>query len=244
MGIPVKRKACKGTGQAKGHGCGYLVYQRTYGLGHSCGCYGDWLRNTEEGQAKVAKTLGSLKPKKLEPAVKTKNKRVAYPEVYEKENRADLQRVINTIVKLIDKSCKCIDCERTQSKQWDAGHYKSRGAHPALAYNLHNIFKQSGNCNFYSEGNKAVYEKGLAEMYGEHYADYVINLHQAYPKSELTAAEIPGVMKIARQIMRELQRADEVYPPAMRIRLREEYNKRIGIYIKKPYIAPTSKWTL
>lgn len=237
MSIPVKMKPCKGIGKAIDFvGCGHDTMNRTHGLCQSC--YAKWLYNTPEGQEKLNKTLDSLKPKTLEPVVKTKNKRVAYPQVYEKENSQDLQRVINTIVKLIDKSCRCIDCERTQSTQWDAGHYKSRGAHPALRYNLHNIFKQSGNCNFYSEGNKGAYDAGLAEMYGEHYAAYVMELHQAYDKTGFSAYDLPGAMKIARQIMRELQRADEVYPPAIRVRMREEYNQRIGIYTKKPYIAP------
>lgn len=239
MSIPVKMKPCKGMNKAKDFvGCGHDTMVRTYGLCQSC--YAKWLYTTPEGKEKLNKTIKKVVPKKLEPAADTKNKRIAYPEVYESENRSDLQRAINTIVKLLDKACRCIDCTRTQSKQWDAGHYKSRGAHPSLAFNLHNIFKQSGNCNFYSEGNKGVYEDGLAAMYGDHYADYVINLHQAYPRSGLTAAELPNAMKIARQIMRELKKADEVYDAATRIRLREEYNERIGIYLKKPYIAATT----
>lgn len=237
MSIPVKMKPCKGTGKAKDFvGCGHDTMVRTYGLCQSC--YATWLYTTDEGKAKLERTMIKAVPKRLDMKNKPKNKLVAFPEVYERENRAELQIVINTIVKLLDKSCKCIDCERTQSTQWDAGHYKSRGAHPALAFNLHNIFRQSGYCNFHSEGNKGAYETGLADMYGDHYAEYVKNLHQAYDKSGLTAAQLPGARKIANQIKRELQKADQVYDAASRIKLREEYNQRIGIYLKKPYIAP------
>ena len=118
-----------------------------------------------------------------------------------------------------------------QSAQWDAGHYKSRGAYPALAFNLHNIFKQSGHCNFYSEGNKAAYRKGIIKMYGKDYQEYVQKLHLIYPKSQITAEMLPGLLKEARKIERELKKADEIYPPAIRIRLREEYNKRLGVYL-------------
>jgi len=41
-------KICKGTGKAKGHGCGQLSNNRKFGLCPSC--FADWVLHTENGQ--------------------------------------------------------------------------------------------------------------------------------------------------------------------------------------------------
>lgn len=48
-----KEKPCKGTGIAKGYGCGVKTYHRIYGLGKMCGCYSGWLLNTDAGKLKL-----------------------------------------------------------------------------------------------------------------------------------------------------------------------------------------------
>lgn len=239
MSIKVKMKPCKGMGKAGNFvGCGHEFYERKHGLCKKC--YAKWLYTTPEGEAELDKHISRTqkdKPKavkivkkKSPKPTKPHSKLQAYPELYEKENRAGLQQAINSIVKLIDKNCKCIDCTRTRSKQWDAGHYQSRGNMPALAFNLHNIFRQTGYCNFHSEGNKGAYLDGIAQMYGDQYAAFVDGLHRLYPKSGIMATDLPELKKVARKIMRELKAADKVYTPAERIQLREEINQRIGIY--------------
>lgn len=51
----IKRKNCKGTGKAKGYGCGSMQLYRKYGLGRECGCYGEWLFSSEEGRKTIYK---------------------------------------------------------------------------------------------------------------------------------------------------------------------------------------------
>ena len=69
-----------------------------------------------------------------------RHKRTTHSHLFIKENKADLQNVINHIARLIDKDIRCIDCDRIESKPtWDGGHRKSRGSTPSLRYNLHNI---------------------------------------------------------------------------------------------------------
>jgi len=162
-----------------------------------------------------------------------RNKRTTHSHLYIKENKADLQTTINHIARLIDKDCRCIDCDRTEAKPcWDGGHFKSRGSTPSLRYNLHNIFKQTRYCNSKSEGNKEDYDKGLKDMYGEDYYVYVVSLEKKYNVLHLPHNEIPEALKSARKILRELKKLDQSYTPEHRIRLRTEYNKRIGIYKK------------
>jgi hypothetical protein len=160
-----------------------------------------------------------------------RNKRKTHSHLYIKENKNDLQKSVNEIVRLIDKDCRCIDCERTQPKPcWDAGHRTSRGANPTLRYHLDNIFKQDRYCNSISEGNKEAYNNGVIDMYGQEYYDYINTLHLEYPALNLHHSEIPEALKEARKIARELKKLDLTYTPKQRIKLRKKYNKRLGIY--------------
>lgn len=153
-----------------------------------------------------------------------------HPTIYLKENKKRLQAEINTIVRSIDKGESCIDCGLKESAQWDAGHFYSRGNRPALSYHLHNIFKQACHCNNHSEGNKRPFLNGIEEVYGEEYRDYVDCLKDKYERIPISAVDYPEAIKEARKIIRELKTADLVYPPKMRIQLREKYNNRLGIY--------------
>lgn len=169
----------------------------------------------------------SNEAKKSQPKSKLK----AYPEVYSKELKEALQSAVNEIARLIDKDCRCIDCHRTEANPcWDGGHRVSRGSHSALRYHLDNIFKQTRYCNSKSEGNKEAYNQGLIDMYGQEYFEYVDSLRLTYKTLKLPNSELPEKVKEARKIVRELKKLDLVYTPKQRIRLRKQYNKRLGIY--------------
>ena len=159
-----------------------------------------------------------------------KNKINLHPEIYHGELKKELQRWINHIARLIDKDSGCIDCDRMESKAWDGGHRHSRGNNPSLRWNLHNIHNQTRHCNSFSEGNKHVYDQGIENKYGAQYRELVESLPLFYPELKLPHSELPEKLKTSRAIYRELKTLNQVYPPEVRIRLREEYNKRIGIY--------------
>lgn len=161
---------------------------------------------------------------------KPKSKRVLRPDLYIRENKEDLQDAINKIARLIDKGTGCIDCGNKSSKIWDGGHFRSRGAHPALRYNLHNIFNQSRACNSFKEKDKTEYINGIISTYGEEYYKKVDSLYHDYPKLGLRPDDYPAIVKEARKIVRELEKLDMKYTAEHRIALRESYNKRLGIY--------------
>ena len=59
---------------------------------------------------------------------------------------AKLQKVINAIVREIDKGCVCISNRKPIPKrQEQGGHFISRGSHPALRFHLDNIFFAIGS---------------------------------------------------------------------------------------------------
>jgi len=160
-----------------------------------------------------------------------KKKKTIHSAVYMTDNKATLQTEINHIARLIDNGCRCIDCERTIANPcWDGGHRKSRGSTPNLRYHLDNIFKQTRYCNSKSEGDKEAYNNGIKEMYGIDYYEFVDGLNLAYPTLKMIHSDYPPAIKEARAIVRELKKLDMTYPPNVRIQLRKQYNKRLGIY--------------
>lgn len=186
-------------------------------------CKDSWSKEVVEKQKS-----DNLKKLKSE----SRNKRKIYSKVYEKDNKSDLQKAINQIVRLIDKGVSCIDCHRTESPIWDAGHLHSVGSNETLRYHLDNIFIQTRYCNSYSEGNKGAFKQGIEQMYGKIYLDHVNGLESKFQYLGLHHSEYPDILKEARKVVRELKKTDMTYPPDVRIRLRKEINERLGIYKK------------
>ena len=226
-----KLKQCKkGINKAKGfNGCGKESFKLTAGLCPSC--YFSFLTTDERGKIiyqksflpKVSLKLKSFqkqKTKEMKENVKTKSD-------YEKE----LQKEINTIVRLIDKDQVCISTLKPLNAKFDAGHFYSVGSTPALRFNLNNIFAQSVYANQYLSGDQINFLSGLSQLYGENYKDYVLNLKSVYKELKLHIYEIKDKIKIAREIVKELKEQNEVYDADTRRFLRNIYNLRIGIYL-------------
>lgn len=65
---------------------------------------------------------------------------------------AEVQVVFNQYIRLRDSEQPCISCDETDPPmtvggQWDAGHFKSRGAYPELRFDEDNCHKQCKGCN-------------------------------------------------------------------------------------------------
>jgi hypothetical protein len=71
---------------------------------------------------------------------------------------------------------------------------------------------------------------GIEKMYGKEYKEYVDGLAMEYKYIGLKAAEYPEKITIALKIVRELKKIDGSYTAKQRIKLREKYNTRLGIY--------------
>lgn len=146
-----------------------------------------------------------------------------------KEYKVDLQKEINTICRILDKGAGCISCGNQGTPQ--AGHYHTTQAHGTIRYNLHNLHTQCYSCNCEKAGNIHAYDLGLIDRYGKEYWELVkFELTSKYPYISFKEAFLREKIPIARQIVKELQKADLTYPPKIRIEMRESLNKRIGIY--------------
>ena len=91
-------------------------------------------------------------------AIKTRN-----------ELKSEAQDAFNDYIRERDKNQPCISCgatnpPMTSGGQWDAGHFKSRGAYPELAFDEDNCHRQCKSCNGGS-GKFAHKERTTSEKY-------------------------------------------------------------------------------
>jgi hypothetical protein len=142
----------------------------------------------------------------------------------------ELQKEVNTIVRLIDKGTQCISTLKPLNDKYDAGHFYSVGSNPSLRFNLDNIHSQSVYANQYLSGDQMNYLNGLSDVYGIEYKDYVINLKSRYKVIKLSAEEIKEKINISRRIVKWIKLQDRKFTTKERLDLREKFNKEIGIY--------------
>lgn len=131
----------------------------------------------------MAKVCGLDCAKTLAVSIRVKSEKVAQV----KERRADkvkreklktkgewtreAQTAFNAFIRTRDAGKPCICCGRTgagemHGGEWDAGHYRSRGAAPHLRFDERNVHAQLKQCNRYASGNIVGYRAGLIERIG------------------------------------------------------------------------------
>lgn len=90
-----------------------------------------------------------------------------------------------------DKDFPCISCNRTQTMQWDAGHYFSAERFSGLIFEEDNVHKQCSECNGSKmHGNLEFYKLGLVKRYGTDFVEQLESIADSnrvykYQRSEL-----------------------------------------------------------
>lgn len=69
----------------------------------------------------------------------------------------EAQAAFNAFIRLRDHDQPCISCGRFHEGSYDAGHYRSVGAAPALRFDENNVHKQCVPCNQHKGGNIVEY---------------------------------------------------------------------------------------
>lgn len=234
-------KKCKGTGKAKGFGCGIELpyterngiksYKATYGLGHDCKCYYKWLSgDTPEAKEQFNKLIISNK-KKLEDEKKRVNRELKRKTISVDEYRAKyVQPKINQIAREIDFGQPCISSGNYG--KMNGGHFIDIGSNRTTAINLHNIHIQSFHSNHWKSGDKSKYRLGIIEIYGSDYFDFIESLHGC-PVLKLNKIELEEIKNNAISILKELKQNQKIRTPKEHIKLRNEINTKLNIYSKK-----------
>ena len=203
-------KKCKGTGKAIGYGCGEIVSvqlygkaNRVYGLGKSCGCYTEWLLNSEEGKKKIynATLKVTASRRSLEKAIKendsSKGIQIAI------KNTKDL---VHEAVRLRDKGKPCISCGCQWRTNFEAGHcFPTR--FNSIRFNWFNINGQCFRCNNFLRGNQEEYILNLPERIGKDNFKELIRLADLDPKTtkKWTREELKTIREEAKIIIKEFE---------------------------------------
>lgn len=112
----------------------------------------------------------------------------------------DLQKVFNQWVRESQKGSKCISCDNPYPS--DAGHYRSRGAHPELRFHPDNVHLQCRKCNGYWGGNLIEYRKGLIKKIGVEKVEWLEGSHEPL---KLSIPEIKDLIREYREKIKELR---------------------------------------
>ena len=101
----------------------------------------------------------------------------------------DLQVVFNRFIRLRDSGKPCVSCGRPDGDdhQRHASHYKSRGAHPELAFNVFNCHASCATCNNFLSGNLVPYRIELINRIGIDKVEWLEGKHEPL---KLTIEEI------------------------------------------------------
>jgi predicted Zn-dependent peptidase len=82
----------------------------------------------------------------------------------------DVEKIARTVfqqwIRKRDEKLPCISCGKTETKQWDAGHFYSAEQFSGLIFNEMNCNKQCCYCNRNLYGNQLEYRKGMIAKYG------------------------------------------------------------------------------
>ncbi len=111
------------------------------------------------------------------------------------------QRVVNDYVRERDRELPCISCGTWDTVQWEAGHYRSRGAASHLRYNEDNLAKQCHRCNCELSSNAIHYREGLIARIG---LQRVVALESNNEPHRYNREELGAIRARYRALLREL----------------------------------------
>lgn len=89
----------------------------------------------------------------------------------------EAQTAFNAWIRARDAHLPCISCGKQHGEAWDAGHYRSVGAQPALRFHEDNVHKQCVPCNQHKSGNAVEYRLGLIARIGSDRVAYLEREH-------------------------------------------------------------------
>ncbi|MFK3738972.1 recombination protein NinG [Massilia sp. TN1-12] len=114
----------------------------------------------------------------------------------------DAQTAFNAYVRERDKDLPCISCGRFHQGAYDAGHYRSVGAQPALRFHEDNVHRQCVPCNQHKSGNAVEYRLGLIARIGVERVEF---LEQEHTPAKFTIEQAKIIRDTYRAKLRALK---------------------------------------
>lgn len=112
------------------------------------------------------------------------------------------QEIFNKFIRLRDKASGCISCNAPFHDKYDAGHYRSTGAHPELRFCELNNHGQCVHCNQHLSGNLIDYRIGLVRRISATDLEWLEGHHE--PK-KYTIEELKDLQQHYKQLIKEIE---------------------------------------
>jgi hypothetical protein len=112
------------------------------------------------------------------------------------------QQSFNRFIRLRDAHLPCISCARFHTGKWNAGHYKSAGAHPELRFDESNVHRQCEPCNSHLSGSIDKYRPNLLLKIGK---EELTRIEGHIPLIKLTIEDITAIKVKYRAKCKELE---------------------------------------
>ena len=112
------------------------------------------------------------------------------------------QKAFNAFIRYRDRGKPCIDCGAVEASQWHAGHFKTRGAYPELAFSELNCHKQCSQCNQHGQHGTARYRANLVERIGLEQVEWLEGPHE---RLKLSIEEIIEIKTTYQKKLKALQ---------------------------------------
>lgn len=153
--------------------------------------------------ALIAVAAGAARKAKLEKADRavTKVKREALKT--RQDWLKEAQAVFNAFIRERDAAMGCISCGQFHDRHWDAGHYRSVGAQPALRFDETNCHKQCVHCNQHRGGNVVEYRIRLLRKIGPEAVSLLEIEHEPAKYTIEDAKRIKSVYKAKLKALKE-----------------------------------------
>jgi len=155
-----------------------------------------------EHLAEYAKTD---RAKRFAKKVVNKEKRIAKEKLKTRSDwQRDAQRAFNEYIRVRDRGKPCVSCGASQGVtvrggDFDAGHYRSRGSSPHLAFHIYNCHSQCVKCNRHLSGNIVEYRKQLVIRIG---IEKLEKLEQDNRPRNYTIKDFQRIISICRKRMK------------------------------------------
>lgn len=170
--MKIKQKKCKGTGKAKGFGCGKMIYVRKYGLCFDK-CWREFLLSDQGGSTLEKYTLRANKYLEKEEKQKEKEE---FNKLKEQVKSGDVMKLadmyFSRYIRLFhskDNYCTCYTCGAIKLiKETDCGHFIVR-ENKSVRYDENNCRPQCKTCNGDTKhrGKQLEFRENLTREIGE-----------------------------------------------------------------------------
>lgn len=107
----------------------------------------------------------------------------------------EAQAAFNAFIRARDADLPCVSCGRFHQGSYDAGHYRSVGAAPALRFHEDNVHRQCVPCNQHKSGNAIEYRLGLIKRIGKERVEWLEGPHEPKKYTIEDAKDIKAIYK-------------------------------------------------